>query len=159
MNPTDWAQLMVRDAFWAAIAAAGFAILFNVPHRTLPGCAFAAAAGHMTRTLLAQMGLDAQVATLAGATLIGFTGVAFARRWHTPAMVFTISAAITLVPGVVAYKTMLGLLELTRIDPAQAAPVLAEVAVNAARTAFTLGSIAVGIATPSLLLFRNRPVA
>ncbi len=158
MNATDWAILMVRDAFWAAVAAAGFAILFNVPHRTLAGCAIAAAVGHMTRTLLTQVGVDAQIATLAGATLIGFTGVAFARRWRTPAMVFTISAAITLVPGVVAYKTMLGLLELTRIDPAQAAPLLADVAVNAARTAFSLGSIAVGIAAPSLLLYRQKPI-
>lgn len=158
MNGAEWALLALQDAFWAAVAASGFAMLFNVPRRTLKGCAFAAAVGHMTQKVLVQTGMPPEVGTLAGATLIGFLGMAFARRWRSPAMIFTISAAITLVPGVPAFKTMLGLMELARIDPAEAAPVIAEVAVNASRTAFTLGAIAVGIAAPSLLLYRQRPV-
>lgn len=158
MNGIEWIGLALRDGFWAALAAVGFAILFNVPRRTLPGCALAAAAGHALRTVLLRTGLDIEVATLAGATLIGFLGMAFARRWRTPSMIFTISAAVTLVPGVAAYQTMLGLLELAGAESAQAAPILADVAVSAARTALILGSIAVGIAAPSLLLYRQKPI-
>jgi uncharacterized membrane protein YjjP (DUF1212 family) len=65
---------LLEDAFWSAIAAVGFAILFNVPRRALPGCAVAAALGHALRTWVMQLGLPIEPATLLAATMIGFHG-------------------------------------------------------------------------------------
>lgn len=150
--------MMLQDALWSAIAATGFAILFNVPRRTLPGCALGGAVGHATRTLLMQLGLDIELATLAGATMIGFLGLLFARHWKAPSLIFTISAAVTMVPGTFAYRTMLGLLELAQTDPATANAALIEASTNAIRTGLILGAIAVGIVAPAMLFDREKPV-
>ncbi|MBL8165739.1 MAG: threonine/serine exporter family protein [Anaerolineae bacterium] len=158
MNALDIIGMMLQDAFWSSVAATGFAILFNVPKRTLPGCALGGAVGHATRTLLMQIGMDIELATLVGATVIGFLGLFFARRWQAPALIFTISAAVTMVPGTFAYRAMIGLLELAQADPATANVALIEASANAIRTALILGAIAVGIVAPGMLFDRHKPV-
>lgn len=158
MTAADMIGLLLQDVLWSAVAALGFAVLFNVPRRLLPGCAVAAALGHVARTLLMQMGLDITLATLAGASLIGFTSVYFSRRWQSPMSVFSISAAITLVPGVLAFRTMLALLEVSLGDPTTAGDALVVASSNAIRTALILGAIALGIAAPALLFKREQPV-
>lgn len=154
----DLAGVIVQDAFWSALAGFGFAILFNVPRRALVGCAIAAAVGHATRTLLERgLALDLVLATLIGSIVIGFVGHLLARRHGTPALVVTVSASVVMVPGVFAYRTMIGLLQISTgaADPALA---LVEASTNAIRTAILLGAIGLGIALPTLIFDRRRPV-
>jgi len=158
VNIVDLIGLLLQDAFWAALAATGFAILFNVPARTLVGCALGGAIGYAARTLLMQLGMEIELATLFGATVIGFLGVLFARRWRVPMTIFTVSAAITLVPGGFAYRTMIGIIELSTADYTVRSALLVATAINGIKTAFILGAIAAGIAAPRLLFFRARPV-
>lgn len=75
---------MGTDALWAGVAALGFAILFNVPVRTLPACFVNGTLGHALRTLLMHYGVGIEAATLAGSVLIGFLGVGCARLWNAP---------------------------------------------------------------------------
>ncbi len=150
--------LLLQDALWSALAAAGFAVLFNVPKRALPGCALGGAVGHATRTLLMHFGLDIELATLAAATVIGFIGACLAQRWKLPTMIFTVSAAVTLVPGTFAYRAMIGILEISLADPATGSAALVEASTNAIKTGLILGGIAVGIAMPTLVFGRHKPV-
>jgi uncharacterized membrane protein YjjB (DUF3815 family) len=158
MSTIDLIGFLVQDAFWSALAATGFAILFNVPKRSLVGCALGGAIGHATRTLLMHLGLDIEVATLLGAMVVGALGVFFARRWRVPVTIFTISAAITLVPGGFAYRTMMGIIELSIADPTAGSTILVSTVTNGIKTALILGAIAAGIAAPRLLFFHERPV-
>ena len=150
--------LILQDALWSALAATGFALLFNVPVRTVIGCAFLGAVGHALRTTLMQLGMSVEAGTLAGATVVGFIGVVFAHRWNTPPTVYTISGAIPMVPGSLAFRAMLGVLRLTAATSDTAAVMMAEVFINATKTGLILAAIAVGIAAPSLLFVRQKPI-
>jgi uncharacterized membrane protein YjjB (DUF3815 family) len=158
MSGIDVIGLFIQDAFWSALAALGFAVLFHAPLRTLPGCALGAALGHAVRTLLIQAGMDIELATLFGATIIGFLGMLFAHYWKAPMPIFTVSAAVTLVPGVFAFRTMMALLEISQGKPDTANAALVEASVNAVKTALVLAAIALGIAAPTLLFARPKPV-
>jgi uncharacterized membrane protein YjjB (DUF3815 family) len=153
MSSAEVLWLLASDAFWSGMAALGFAILFNVPVRTLLACALCGASGHATRTLLMQFGVGIELATLAGATLIGVLGELFARRWHAPASVFTVPGVIPLIPGTFAYSTMIGLIELTS---GGGEAVLLETAINAVKTLLILAALASGIAAASLIFHRRR---
>jgi uncharacterized membrane protein YjjB (DUF3815 family) len=150
--------LVAQDAFWSGVAALGFAVLFNVPVRTLPACALGGAVGHATRTLLMQFGLQIETAALAGATVIGFLSIFFARRWRAPAPVFAVTGAIPMVPGTFAFRTMMGLLTLTSTGIDANASLLVEISLNAVKTALILGALAAGIAAPALFFRRRRPI-
>lgn len=156
MMPIIWEIL--QDAFWSGIAAVGFAVLFNVPRRTLVGCALAGAAGHASRTLLMSWGIGIELGTLIGAAVVGFLGHYFGQRWHAADLVFTVPGVIPMVPGSFAFRTMIGVLELVNLGAFAGTPVLVEASVNAIKTGLILAAIAGGIAAPSLLFQRQKPV-
>ena len=149
---------LLTDALWSAIAALGFAILFNTPRRILWACALMGAIGHASRTLLMNQGLSIELATLIGATAVGFIGAFMAHRLHMPVIVFTIPAAIPLVPGVFAFRTMIGILQLADQALPDHTLILTEAVTNGIKTGLILAAIAAGIAAPKLLFQRRKPV-
>lgn len=160
MNIPEALLFVLRDMLWSGVAALGFAMLFNVPVRTLAACAIGGAIGHIIRTLLMKWGVSIETATLAGATVVGFLGEMFARRWLAPASVFTVPAVIPMVPGTFAYRTMIGLLALSEASATGASAdllLLMDVAVHASKTMLILLALAMGIAAPALLALRRPP--
>jgi uncharacterized membrane protein YjjB (DUF3815 family) len=153
-------ELLARDAFWSGIAAMGFAILFNVPPRTLTGCVICGAVGHAIRTLLVEeFAFSIITATLTAATCVGFLAWEFARLWRVPTPIFAVSGSIPLVPGVFAYQTALGILKIaTAGGDGENSDILFETSRNGITTALVLGAIAAGIIAPKLLFRRSKPV-
>lgn len=155
----DSIGLLLHDAIWSAVAASGFAILFNVPRLTLPFCALLGAIGHATRTALVEFGgMPIEPATLLAAIVIGVLAKLLAMRMKKPSMIFSISAAIPMVPGLFAYGAMIGIFEVIGAEPAQRPDLLAAAAVDAIKTGLILLSLAAGIVLPSLLFEREKPV-
>lgn len=157
MTISGW--LLLQNTFWAGIAALGFAVLFNVPRRALFGCALGGALAYAVRTVLVQFGLTGiEAATLLGATVVGFVGMRFGHRWRVPAPVFVVPGVIPLVPGYLAFRTMIDLLTLTTNAPAVDQALLLAAAANSLKTTLIVAGIAAGVAVPSLLLRRHRPM-
>ncbi|MGJ3240245.1 MAG: threonine/serine exporter family protein [Anaerolineae bacterium] len=155
----DIALTILADGFWSAIASMGFAILFNVPRRSLIYCMIGGAVGHAVRTaLMLYWGWSIELASLMGAVLVGFWAQWCAHHLKLPSMVIAISAVIPMVPGVFAYQTMIGILQMTDVNTTETMPVLVDVSINAIKTGVILASLAVGIVTPSLLFQRIKPV-
>jgi uncharacterized membrane protein YjjB (DUF3815 family) len=159
MNAVNMLNISIADLVWSGLAALGFAILFNVPKRLLPGCFLCGALGHMLRTLLASTGVSVEFSTLMGAAAIGFISVYLSNRTGVPASIFAITGAIPLVPGVFAYQTIVGLLSATAAVSDQSTDLLVAAIINGVRTGIILGAIAFGIAAPMLLFRRSNPVA
>ncbi|PJF20881.1 MAG: hypothetical protein CUN56_13935 [Phototrophicales bacterium] len=150
-------MIILEDAFWSAFAALGFAMLFNVPRRTLIACAFAGAIGHASRTLLIQsIGLTIETATFVAAALVGFLGTYLAKHLRAPSLIFTVTGVIPMVPGLFAYTAMLRFLELSLGTGDET--ILQEAMVYFIRTMLILGALALGISLPRLLFLRRRPV-
>ncbi len=147
------AQLL-QDMFWSGIAALGFAVLFNVPRRLLPGCFLSGAVGHSIRAVVASLGASVEFATLIGAGAVGFLSVYLSGCYHVPASSFTVTGAIPLVPGVFAYQTIIGLLNATAASGDQSMALLTDASINGIRTALILSALAFGIAAPTLLFRR-----
>lgn len=160
-TPSVW-----LDAWWAAVAALGFALLFNVPPRFLSHCAAVGAVGHAVRFALIHSGLPAlsalPIATFVGAAVIGFISSQLAPRYRIPSIVFSVSGVIPMVPGTFAFGTMIGVLQLGGVLPfttaTQLSTLLSDTATNGIKTGLLLAALALGIALPTLLFRRRRPV-
>ena len=93
----------------ALLAAGGFAVLFDVPLRALPAAALvgmAAVAVRNSATILG--GLPIEVGAFFGGLTIGVLAELLARRLHLPTSLFAIPGYIPLVPGVLAFRAVLG---------------------------------------------------
>jgi uncharacterized membrane protein YjjB (DUF3815 family) len=146
----DWT--IFEKVIWYGVAAMGFSILFNVPTRTLLFVFLIGALGGLTRLLLLKSGMNIIVASMVGAMLIGLISIPFAHVKHAPPLVFSIPAVIPMVPGIFAYRTMLGLIKLAgEVDPATYPQVLSETINNGLKAMFILMSLAGGVAVPMLI--------
>ncbi len=158
MSGWELARLLLADAWWSGLTAVGFAMLFNVPRRQLPGAFLAGALGHSARSLSVELGAPLEVAALAGAVVVGIVGNLLAWRLASPTFVFTVPGVIPMVPGVFAFRTMMAILRLTTAMPDEGPVLLADAGILAIRTALILAALALGLSVPRLLFRHPRPV-
>lgn len=159
MNGVEIGKLMLdllQDMALAAVPAAGFAMVFNVPARVLKYCALFGAAAHGLRFLLLRPGVPVEWATLFAATATSFAGVWLGQRLRTHPKTFTVAAMIPMIPGVSFLTTIIALHQLGARSFSE--ELFSVALTNGLRTFFIIGAIAIGLAMPGLLLYRRRPV-
>ncbi|HEY5511645.1 MAG TPA: threonine/serine exporter family protein [Prolixibacteraceae bacterium] len=152
----DWIAILEKS-FWAGFAALGFAILFNVPQRTLLVIWAMGALGGLTKFILLGLEVNIVLASLAGATLIGILSVYAAHNKHAPPLVFSTPSVIPMVPGAFAYRMMLGCMELanTSVNSDTYMKTLAETTNNGLKALFILIALSAGVAIPMLVTRRD----
>lgn len=151
----DWTHL-IENWFWFGFAALGFAILFNVPKRTLVPIFVLGAFGGTVKLLVLNWNNSVILATLMASIVVGFISIAAAHYKHSPPFVFAIPAVIPMVPGAFAYHTMKGMIQLANEQNHEDfVPLLREVVTNGSKTMFILLAIAVGVFAPMLLTARE----
>lgn len=138
---------MLEQLVTSFIATSAFAILFNVPRRTLIQCGFAGMLGWMLYFSFQKASFDPIFATLIASFFVTIVSQVFAKIYKTPVIVFSVSGIIPLVPGGLAYDAMRNVV-LNHYD----------VAVQLAAKAFLLsGAIAIGLVFSEVInvLFRR----
>lgn len=147
-----------------SVAAAGFAILFNVPPRLLLVTAIGGGLAVATRGLVANgfeltlagraygwhaLGLE-YGATL-GALMAGTWGVLWSRRLVTSSSVLSVPAVIPLVPGVFSYKALLNLVNINHLDPSQREAALVATFEFGLKAIIIVIGISLGVALPRMI--------
>jgi len=144
--------LFLEKGLWLGCAAIGFAVLFNVPRRTLGTTFVIAALGGLVKIALLQVGAVAALATLPGAVLIGLLSVLAAHQRKAPPMIFAIPAVIPMIPGFFAYQAMVGMIELTvEKDPVLYSKIFFATVNNGLSAFFVMLALSVGVAVPMLI--------
>ncbi|MDU1889202.1 MAG: threonine/serine exporter family protein [Dysgonomonas sp.] len=149
---------ILRDFGIAFIVGFCWAILFGSPKRLLWVAGLLGGMGHCIRFILIQLDFGLITATLAGSVLIGMIGIFAAHKVDSPPVVFTMPACITMIPGMFAYRTMLGGIKSTDLSIIEDNPhILIETAHNLMLTMSLLFTLAIGICIGALL-FRKSSV-
>ena len=141
---------------WAAPAALGFAMLFNVPPRSLMMCGLLAVLGHAARKLVMGMNGDIVFGTLIAAVLIGLFAELWADRHNQPGAIYAISAAIPMIPGKSMYQSVQAVLGIATLEAGQnGADLLITAGVSGVKGIMIVLALAFGIAAPLLLMPRR----
>lgn len=144
-------EILIKS-FWAGIAAIGFAILFNVPRRTLFPIWSIGAMGGLIKFTAMNYEMGVVFASFLGAVAVGVAAIQMAHLKDSPPLVFSIPSVIPMVPGVFAYKFMLGMIALTSIEKTDIyLQTLIETVNNGSKMMFVLISLGTGVAIPMLL--------
>lgn len=139
-------------SFWAGIAAIGFAILFNVPKRTIYAIAAIGTVGGLVKFSAMQLEMGIVFSSFLGAIAVGIFSIQMAHLRKSPPLVFSIPSVIPMVPGFFAYNMMLGLIDLTSLQNMDVyLQTLIETVNNGVKMLFILLSLGVGVAIPMLL--------
>lgn len=138
--------LYLSSAAAAAIASAGFSTVFNTPRRLLWIVALGGALSVCTRNVLIfELGVEPGIASFTGAMAVSLVALKAVHWFHTPNHVLTIPSVIPLVPGVLLYRMLFGVININDLDPTAALAAL-QSGVNAC---LILLGIALGVAIPN----------
>lgn len=143
--------LILENAPWFGAAALGFAVLFNVPPRTLVVIGLLGATGGSVKLIMLGLGLGPILASFLGASAVGLLSIPAAHNKHSPPMVFSIASVIPMVPGVFAYRMMFGFIALTGDIGDSYERILAQTVNAGMKTVFILMALAVGVALPNII--------
>ncbi len=144
--------LVLFDGLLAAIAAIGFAVISNPSRKAVYVSAFLAAVGHALRFFLMRSGLEISLATFVAASCIGLMSIFFAKMIHCPAEVFSFPSLLPMIPGLFAYRTILGLIRfMQNNDPVKSEEFLQNIFHNGFTTMFILLALVIGVSLPVLL--------
>ena len=152
----DILTLLLIDAWFAWIPAVGFAMVFNVPRNMLIYCAMGGAFAHSFRFLLMHSGIPIEWATLFASTSMGFIGLYWSRKHLIPRPVFTVASIIPMIPGSYAFTAMVSLVHIN--TGGYSVELMQTVMENGIRTLFILTALSFGLALPSILIYRGRPI-
>ena len=155
---TEWIDIAAK-AFWCGTAAAGFGILFNTPtNALLPVWLGGFISGLIKFSVLNPLiGLGIVGASFLGALASGLVIVLIANWQNLPPLIIAIPSVIPLVPGVFAYKTLLGLMKLTHVMGDDYTATLSSTVHFGLKTLFVVLGICLGIVIP-IQLFRKELV-
>lgn len=140
----------------AGIAALGFAILFNVPQRTLFPIGLLGAIGGLIKFGSMYFGTGIVFASFLSAIIIGLVSIRMAYSKDSPPLVFYIPSVIPLVPGFFMYRMMLGIMSLTTVSSTEVyLQNLINTVNNGTKAIFILISLGIGVAVPMLITRRE----
>jgi uncharacterized membrane protein YjjB (DUF3815 family) len=144
-------ELFIKS-FWSGVAGIGFAILFNVPKRTLIAIFILGLLGGVIKFGSLYSGMGIVFATFLSASVVGFLSIQTAHWMKSPPMIFSIPAVIPMVPGLLAYKMMLGVISLSNLENSEVYLInLIETVNNGVKSILILIAIAIGVSIPMLL--------
>jgi uncharacterized membrane protein YjjB (DUF3815 family) len=140
---------------WAGLAVLGFAMVFSVPRRTLPGIIGLAIAAHLLRTFALEQGASLPLASFVAALFVGVTAAIVAPRSGQATPIFAFAPVIPLIPGTYMFEALNGLFDLTTGRVADPTSVVDVVVVDGAVATLTIVALAVGTIGPTLLAGRR----
>jgi len=144
--------LLLIDGALAAVAAIGFAVISNPSRKAVAVSALLAAVGHALRfALIHSAGLEIWLATFFAASCIGLLSILFARIIHCPAEVFSFPSLLPMIPGMFAYRAILGLIKFMQsADMVKKQAFIMDFFHNGLTTVFILFALVVGVSLPVL---------
>jgi uncharacterized membrane protein YjjB (DUF3815 family) len=144
------------NCLYAAVPALGFAMAFNVPSRQLVFCAIGGFLGYFVKFFLMHHGLHIIWSTFVASACVSFYGIGWGQKYRAHPKVITVAAIIHMIPGTFAYNTMVAVVAIASGHFTD--QTLSAAAENGLKTLFILGGIAFGLASPSMLIYRKKPV-
>lgn len=143
----------ISYAIAAAISAMGFSMIFNIPRRLLWVVAIGGIIAVCTRNFVNlgpsnnNIGLDMGLAigSLAGSALVSLIAVKAVHWVHAPNHVLSIPSVIPMVPGVLMYRALVGLIEMNGVVGE-----LTNAMKFGMASAITIMCIALGVAVPNV---------
>ena len=88
------------------LASAAYAIITNVPRRSLIACGLSGASGWMFYWFSVQLGATAALGSLLGALSVAAVSFVCSRLLKLPVTIFNIPGMVPLVPGGLAYQAV-----------------------------------------------------
>jgi uncharacterized membrane protein YjjB (DUF3815 family) len=153
-------EIETTKLIFGGITSLGFAFMFNTPKRALWTVFLLGSIGYLIKFLLfEELEINLILSIFIASSFVGISGIYFAHLTHTPPIIFVIPAVINMIPGLISYEFMMGMIDWISGNNGQK-PNVEEVLQTfsyGVTTAFILFALAFGVAFP-IIVFKSYSV-
>ena len=155
-------SMVPHHAYWeyaiaAAISAMGFSMIFNIQRRLLWVVAIGGIIAVCTRNFVNlgpstnNIGLDMGlvIGSFAGAVVVSIIAIKAVHWFHVPNHVLTIPSVIPMIPGVLMYRMLFGLINMNVQSIDQVTPLMKAIE-SGVNSGLVIMCIALGVAIPNI---------
>ncbi|MDN0051919.1 threonine/serine exporter family protein [Bacteroides caecigallinarum] len=147
----------IEYAIAAAISAMGFSMIFNIPRRLLWVVAIGGIIAVCTRNFVNlgpstdNIGLDMGlvIGSFAGSVLVSLIAIKAVHWFHCPNHVLTIPSVIPMIPGVLMYRMLFGIINMNVESPEQIS-ILMKAIQSGITSGMVILCISLGVAIPNI---------
>ena len=175
LNAFDFShlQIQIKEAYeptglgielskliFGGVTSLGFALMFNTPRRAMWTVFILGAFGYLIKFILfKELDMNLILSIFIASSFVGISGVYFAHRAHTPPIIFMIPAVINMIPGLISYEFMMGMINWIGGGNGQKPPVedVIQTFSYGISTIFILFALAFGVAFP-VVVFKSYTV-
>lgn len=146
----------VIDILLSCIITFGWCLMFTLPLRYVGFCMVLTAISFGTKTLMTQADIHLAVATFFGSMFASFLGVYFAQKKGLPPKALIVPSVICLMPGIVAYKAMVSMVQIGYFG--FSIPLFVQMMTYFFEAIFIISALVLGLSIPGLLFYRRKPI-
>ena len=152
--------IVISKFIFGGITSLGFALVFNTPKRALWTVFLLGSLGYLIKFILvSEFDLNLTFSIFVASCFVGISGMYFAHRAHTPPIIFMIPAVINMIPGLLSYEFMMGMIDWISGNSGQKPAVedIIQTFSYGISTVFILFALAFGVAFP-VVVFKSYTV-
>lgn len=146
----------ISDIALGCIITFGWCLMFNLPLRYVGRCLIMTALGFGTKTLMVDFHVHLAVATFFGSMLSSFLGVHFAQKHGLPPKALIVPSVICLMPGIVAYKAMVSMVQIGYFGFTLG--LFVQMMTYFFEAIFVISALVLGLSIPGILFYRRKPI-
>ncbi len=142
----------ILNFIFAGLASLGFALVFNVPKKTLIYCFFGGSITLTCRNLFLLFDLSLEFSAFLSSTIIGIICLYWSKKNTIPRPTYMVASIIPIIPGTFAIKSMTVFISMNSQGVNH--ELLNAFIENSLRTLSILGAISFGIALPAIYFLK-----
>lgn len=149
-------MMIIVDIVLSCVITFGWCLMFTLPMRYVGFCLVMTALGFGAKALMVGLGVHLAVATFFGSMLASFLGVFFAQRHGLPPKALIVPSVICLMPGIVAYKAMVSMVQIGYFGFSMT--LFVQMMTYFFEAIFVISALVLGLSIPGILFYRRKPI-
>ncbi len=147
---------MLGDVLLSCMISLGWCLMFTLPKRYIVLCLIMTALGFGVRFVMTDWGIHLAVATFFGSMSASFLGVYFSQKHGLPPKALIVPSVICLMPGIVAYKAMVSMVQIGYFGFNMS--LFVQMMTYFFEAIFVISALVLGLSIPGILFYRRKPI-
>lgn len=140
----------------SCVITLGWCLMFTLPKRYIGLCLIMTALGFVIKAGFLYFDSHLAVATFFGAMFPSFLGVYFAQKHGLPPKALIVPSVIFLMPGIVAYKAMVSMVQIGYFGFDMT--LFVAMMTYFFEAIFVISALVLGLSIPGILFYRRKPI-